>query len=150
MLLKKRQKQQPEVNKIFNNTYFEEHLWTTVSERIKIFPISNHIEADTRLIIYARINNEAALNVVKDTDVFSTSNLCFRSIRMFSTTVIITIDSNKLINVNIMIYNSLGGEILILFSKFILSVVLRPCYMLHIERSMFLKSLRRSLQYHFD
>ena len=36
---------------------------------------------------------------------------------MFSSTVIITIDSNKLINVNIMIYNNLGGEILILFSK---------------------------------
>ena len=37
-------------------------------ETIEVLPISNHEEADTKLIFHSRMNNEAAGVVAKDTD----------------------------------------------------------------------------------
>ena len=42
----------------------------TAKEKIEVFPVWNHDEADTRLIFHARVNIKAAVLVTKDADVF--------------------------------------------------------------------------------
>ena len=47
----------------------DENIWCITKETIEVLPISNHGEADIRLILHADMSNEAAVIVGKDTDV---------------------------------------------------------------------------------
>ena len=47
-----------------------ENIWSITKETIKALPKQNHEEADTRLIFYAGMSNEAPIIVAKDTKVF--------------------------------------------------------------------------------